>query len=234
MHSHQSLKEIRTQRAQQRQRFAAKQKIAGRWISLAEVVDWLSKLNASGDRSASVSPGAVADVVHELKGAILSGAFASSIGDRKSVRLIIADPDQPAGRISQQDIDSLRRSSFIDDPDALENFILRLWAPHTLVLNLFVQRRWPMPLWLQPTATPKDAKPRNKGGRPSEYNWAAAKTVALEIVGEYGKPAPSNKKLPTLAQFYEVLRERYFQPLDQNPEDSTIEYHAKKWLAKSS
>jgi hypothetical protein len=69
----------------------------------------------------------------------------------------------------------------------------------------------------------------DKGGRPAEYDWAAVKAFAEEVIRVHGMPHKSNKRLPSKAQLIELIQKKW-GGRDQHLATSTIRYHLDEWL----
>ncbi|KRQ94452.1 hypothetical protein [Bradyrhizobium valentinum] len=72
----------------------------------------------------------------------------------------------------------------------------------------------------------------DKGGRPPEYDWAAIKEIALQLMKKFGKPQRDNKRLPSKAQLIELIQEECAARFDRQPPISSLRSHLKQWLAE--
>jgi hypothetical protein len=119
-------------------------------------------------------------------------------------------------------------------------FILQLWVPRPLLLDLFEQRAWLVPNWLRAlSAHPSsasmakvEAKEKDKGGRPPEYDWDSVKAYALGLVREHGMPGRGNRRLRSKSQLAEAVLDEWSSKYDQQLAISTVRRHVGRWLSE--
>jgi hypothetical protein len=74
--------------------------------------------------------------------------------------------------------------------------------------------------------------PKNRGGRPQEFNWESSRIHCLELIAKYGKPGRSNKKLPTQKDLIDLIV-GYLAEQDIHPAGSTIARKVREWLLET-
>jgi hypothetical protein len=74
-----------------------------------------------------------------------------------------------------------------------------------------------------------EAKERDKGGRPPEYDWDAIKEYALAVVKERGMPARHNRRLPSKAQLSGAIMDAWAEKGIELARP-TVSRYVKKWL----
>jgi hypothetical protein len=74
-----------------------------------------------------------------------------------------------------------------------------------------------------------EAKERNKGGRPPDYDWEAVKEYALGLVKQHGVPGRSNRRLPSKSQLVEAIVEEWAKK-DIQLADATVRRYVGGWL----
>jgi hypothetical protein len=82
------------------------------------------------------------------------------------------------------------------------------------------------------SAAPKadvEAKEKDKGGRPPEYDWDAVKACALGVVRERGMPGRSNRRLPSMTQLVEAIMNEWASKGIELAEP-TVRRYVGKWL----
>lgn len=75
-----------------------------------------------------------------------------------------------------------------------------------------------------------EARKKNKGGRPPDYDWGQIKDFTLSLVKKHGKPGKDNRRLPTVEQLIDaVLDEWALKGIDLAR--STVRRYVVKWLS---
>ena len=76
-----------------------------------------------------------------------------------------------------------------------------------------------------------EAREKDKGGRPPDYDWEAIKAYALALVQEHGKPGKGNRRLPSKDQLVDaIINEWALKDIDLAK--STVRRYVKKWLSE--
>ncbi|MFK4582900.1 hypothetical protein [Bradyrhizobium ottawaense] len=74
-----------------------------------------------------------------------------------------------------------------------------------------------------------EAKERDKGGRPPEYDWDAVKEYALDLVKQHGVPGRANRRLPSKSQLAEAILNEWASRGIQLAEP-TVRRYVGNWL----
>ena len=74
-----------------------------------------------------------------------------------------------------------------------------------------------------------EAREKNRGGRPAEYNWDAVKVYALAMIRKHGFPGPGSWKFPTQADLIkDILNQWDSQGLTLA--ESSVRKYVGRWL----
>jgi hypothetical protein len=144
-------------RRKQIERFSEKQRKLRNWIAIAWAVEWLAKDTGSGVRGPLLKDELVAGYIREFRDALRNDVFTRQINGRPRLRVLHLPLREPISRLDFEDIRHVEGSPFLNEGNHLREFMLQLWVPRSLLLELFKQRRWLIPDWLQPLAHPEIA-----------------------------------------------------------------------------
>ena len=74
-----------------------------------------------------------------------------------------------------------------------------------------------------------EAREKDKGGRPPDYDWEQVKDYALILVQKHGKPGKGNRRLPSKDQLADAILDEWASK-DIHLAKSTVSRYLRKWL----
>ena len=76
-----------------------------------------------------------------------------------------------------------------------------------------------------------EAREKDKGGRPPDYDWEQIKDYALTLVQKHGKPGKGNRRLPSKDQLVDAIIDKWASN-GIGLAKSTVRRYVNKWLSE--
>jgi hypothetical protein len=77
-----------------------------------------------------------------------------------------------------------------------------------------------------------EAREKDKGGRPPDYDWEQIKDYALTLVQKHGKPGKRNRRLPSKDQLVEAIIDKWASHYGIGLAKSTVRRYVNRWLSE--
>jgi hypothetical protein len=110
--------------------------------------------------------------------------------------------------------------NFVDEPNGA-------WASILIEKDSFSD-------WYYSAAGPMagvEAREKDKGGRPADYDWDSIKAYALALVQEHGRPGKGNRRLSSKDELTGAIMNEWASK-DIELAKSTVSRYVRKWLSE--